>query len=67
MLMFDPDYKRINLATWIVGQLPNSVDEAHAVLRLASEIVAPILNCPDAHQAKSDSETVSSSDKANCG
>lgn len=48
MLMFDPDYKRIELATYIVCMLPKDVTEAVAVLSLASQLAPTILTSKEA-------------------
>ncbi|WP_445215496.1 hypothetical protein ACKWRH_23745 [Bradyrhizobium sp. Pa8] len=46
--MFDPDYKRIELATYIVCMLPRDVAEATAVLSLASQLAPTILTSEEA-------------------
>ncbi|WP_212290831.1 hypothetical protein [Bradyrhizobium liaoningense] len=46
--MFDPNYKRIELAQFIVCQLPRNLTEAMAVLALASKLAPVILTAPEA-------------------
>lgn len=48
MRMFDPNYKRIELANWIVCQLPHDVEEARAVLTLASDLCPTLFNSKEA-------------------
>jgi hypothetical protein len=41
--MFDPNFKRVTLATYIVCQMPLDVREARATLKLARQIAPAIL------------------------